>query len=531
MAIARSALQYLGVLPILPPETIRAQRAPTTADLKFSFNTLWVDVPNNDVYMYTNSAAGVANWTLLGASSSSVTDVAHGGTGRATLTDHAIIVGSGTSPVDFVGPGAAGTVLQGAGASADPAFCTATYPSIATGTGTFLRADGTNWLASTATLPNTAAQGDLLYASAANVWSSLAKNATQGMVLTNNGASSAPIWQPAPAGISEGWSNLGMALSGGILSITGETGTVISATNPALVKFNSKATPGTIKSIAITTAPVGLTATELTSGTFGTTAATAWANAMPFFIYAVLNSAETAVSFFCSRNPCAQITPSTVYKASTIASVTSQQNFFGFDSAATSADYQSQPCVRVGSFRMVKSAGDAWTIQTLGSGVGGIGDGIGNYDENAYWVFPTGQNGAASGTYVSNANTTNPTFQTGSYAYQLGNDGAVDVLMSFTTINTNGNGANNIYIHIPLDNVESNISTPPGFFRMTTLVGGLQNVMCAYRAASNANYYELVNLASATLTAGAFVSASNVTGATFGSVSFDITYQAFTGNG
>ncbi len=51
---------------------------------------------------------------------------------------------------------ATGKVLQGQGVGTANDFSTATYPSIATGTGKILRADGTNWVASTATYPDTA---------------------------------------------------------------------------------------------------------------------------------------------------------------------------------------------------------------------------------------------------------------------------------------------------------------------------------------------------------------------------------------
>lgn len=506
-------------------------RAPTTTDTQYPYMYTVRDSTTNKIYWHVGTNSSGAIWDEVALAPGGVVPVADGGTGVATITNHGIVVGQGTSPIATVGPAASGTILQGAGGSADPAFSTATYPSTATGTGTFLRADGTNWLASTATLPNTAAQGDLLYASADDVWSSLAKNATQGMMLTNNGTNSAPMWQPAPAGISEGWSNLGVALAGGILSIVGETGTVISSTNPAIVKFNSKATPGTIKTLTLTTAPVGLTETELTSATFGTTAATAWADAMPFFLYAVLDSAETAVSFFISRNPCAQVTPATVYKAGTVASVTSQLNFFGLDSAATSANYASQPCVRVGSFRMVKSAGDAWTIQTLGSGLGGIGDGIGNYDENTYWVFPTGQDGARAGTYFNtdDAMDTIPTFLTGNYTYQLGNDGSVDIFMTFASVDTPGvsNATASLKFMLPLDNIEANISSPPGWFRYTTTIGNIQNPCMCLRDndAVNGNFYTLWDI-----TGAAFVIAGDIA-ATESNISCDITYQAFSGNG
>lgn len=54
--------------------------------------------------------------------------VTKGGTGVATLTAHAVLLGEGTSNVSSVGPGSAGQILLGAG-SADPAFITPTAGS------------------------------------------------------------------------------------------------------------------------------------------------------------------------------------------------------------------------------------------------------------------------------------------------------------------------------------------------------------------------------------------------------------------
>ncbi len=89
----------------------------------------------NDVTTFTQAVGVILNSLIYNeqitrtsqdtyevAASGGTVDVADGGTGRNTLTDHALLVGSGTSPVDFVGPGAVGAVLQGAGSSADPAF-------------------------------------------------------------------------------------------------------------------------------------------------------------------------------------------------------------------------------------------------------------------------------------------------------------------------------------------------------------------------------------------------------------------------
>lgn len=102
------------------------------------------------------------------------------------VTNHAVIVGGSTSStLTNVGPTAtAGQVLQSAGSSADPAFSTATFPATATGTGTILRADGTNWVATTATYPATTTVSQLLYSSATNVVGGLA-TANNGTLVTS----------------------------------------------------------------------------------------------------------------------------------------------------------------------------------------------------------------------------------------------------------------------------------------------------------------------------------------------------------
>lgn len=90
-----------------------------------------------------------------------------GGTGVPTVTG--VLTGNGTSPitgsavdqydvlvggasnaVGSVGPGSAGQVLQSGGASANPAYSTATYPATAGTNGTFLQSNGTNFVNSTA---------------------------------------------------------------------------------------------------------------------------------------------------------------------------------------------------------------------------------------------------------------------------------------------------------------------------------------------------------------------------------------------
>ena len=92
-----------------------------------------------------------------------------------------------------------GKVLQGAGVGVASTFSTATYPSTATGTGTLLRADGTNWTVTTSTYPTTNAVSTLLYASASNVMSALA-TANRGVLVTSSAGVPSILASPAATG-------------------------------------------------------------------------------------------------------------------------------------------------------------------------------------------------------------------------------------------------------------------------------------------------------------------------------------------
>lgn len=103
--------------------------------------------------------------------------------GLSTANNGTLVTSSTGVPSILAGPGTTGNVLQ-SNAAAAPSFSTATYPSTATGTGTILRADGTNWAATTATYPATVTVSNILYASASNVVSGLA-TAASGVLITD----------------------------------------------------------------------------------------------------------------------------------------------------------------------------------------------------------------------------------------------------------------------------------------------------------------------------------------------------------
>ncbi len=81
--------------------------------------------------------------------------VANGGTGRATLTNHGVLVGAATTAITQLGVGTNGQVLIGA-TSADPAFATLTSTgssiTYTTGANT-LNLDVNNWVAPTSFTP------------------------------------------------------------------------------------------------------------------------------------------------------------------------------------------------------------------------------------------------------------------------------------------------------------------------------------------------------------------------------------------
>jgi hypothetical protein len=66
---------YLGVTPGTPPNMVVLDRAPTTKDYRnYSLGDLWLDQPNQDLFVLVSKALGAGTWLPLGGQAGNVND-------------------------------------------------------------------------------------------------------------------------------------------------------------------------------------------------------------------------------------------------------------------------------------------------------------------------------------------------------------------------------------------------------------------------------------------------------------------------
>ena len=197
------------------------------------------------------------NWNLLG--SGSITTSGSGSTLTTQLTgltNHAVLVGAGTTTITKVGPTAtAGQVLQSAGAAADPAFSTATYPSTTT-INQILYSSATNVVSGLAT-----ANRGVLTTGATGV-PVITALATDGQVIIGSTAgvpAAATLTAGTGISITNASNSITIAVNGSIVgeTITGNTGGAIS---PSAGNWNTLGTG------SITIAGAGSTLTTQLTG-------------------------------------------------------------------------------------------------------------------------------------------------------------------------------------------------------------------------------------------------------------------------
>ncbi|MHB1059994.1 MAG: hypothetical protein ACYC0F_19195 [Rhodanobacter sp.] len=103
------------------PPPIIAKRDPTTSDTGYLESQIWINELTPAFWVNGGDSNALAQWIIGGTGTTAVNAVVNGGTGRATLTNHGVLVGAGTTAITQLAVAATGTVLAGV-SGADPAF-------------------------------------------------------------------------------------------------------------------------------------------------------------------------------------------------------------------------------------------------------------------------------------------------------------------------------------------------------------------------------------------------------------------------
>ncbi|MDX1532829.1 MAG: hypothetical protein R3230_01330 [Nitrosopumilaceae archaeon] len=242
--------------------------------------------------------------------------------------------------------------------------------------------------------------------------------------------------------------NLSISYSSPTLSVQSADGSALSSTNIASCAFNE--TDGTIIRINKTSNE----SIEDASGTsnivgnlFGTTTSRAWGNVLPFYLYAVCNDNRDEWHIFLSRMPHHTKAPASTEIGTPASAIADKNISFFCLSSITTTEYDGNPATLIGCIRATKDASDDWTFATMTTA-----DGIGRFHEGTMFTFPTGQNGAASGSYMTNlVASTLPTFASQVYTYTVKISGVVYLRCNAVTVNNTPAGTDTIFLSLPID--------------------------------------------------------------------------------
>lgn len=244
----------------------------------------------------------------------------------------------------------------------------------------------------------------------------------------------------AKNGVQPGVSNLGISYNAGTgtFTVTGSNGTALSATNPAYITLQSK-TAGRLVTVSLTADQSFIDdngASQIIGNTFGLTSGVAFASDIPFFLYAVLDDTESSIAFMISRYPNTAVSPVAAKIGKSGSAVASTAGSFFSLANVTVADYESNPCLSIGSFRMRMSNLDDWTVQTLSNK-----DGIGEFQQGVQFGSVTGQFGNATGSFFKSNGGTAPIWDQQAWVYYLTRDNRCNFNGAFTNNTTPGAGA------------------------------------------------------------------------------------------
>jgi hypothetical protein len=264
-----------------------------------------------------------------------------------------------------------------------------------------------------------------------------------------------------PGGPTSGASNLGIKYSGGTFSICAKDGTDLSATNPGYVTLPLVASPGLMKTITLTDNRqfIDSTGVSTVAGMYwGTTSSVGWNKDMPFYIYAIMKDSDDDVAIAIGRSPANEVSYASANIGVSGATVTTNHNsFFLLDvktgpTTPTVGDYDENPSVLIGSFRMrkVASAANDWTVQALDDT-----DGIDRFNFGTLWDMPTGVNGATTGTFFQTTTGTQPIFTSQRVNYTMERNGNSAIQHEHNGISTYGAGAGLLRPTNPFSTIQS----------------------------------------------------------------------------
>ncbi len=183
--------------------------------------------------------------------------LADGGTGKALTASNGGIVYTDDDSMEILAGTATANKMLLSGSSTTPTWSTATIPSTAGALNTRLKSDGTNYVASTTTLPDTGTSGKLIRGDGTNYvesTSTFANTYSASSLLYSNGANTV-------TGLNTG--------NNGILATDGSGVPSITASLPSAVVANITSLPGVTK-------PTVQEFTTGTAATYTTPAGAAW---------------------------------------------------------------------------------------------------------------------------------------------------------------------------------------------------------------------------------------------------------------
>lgn len=202
----------------------------------------------SDLFTALNNIAANLGRLVAQTALEVVVPVDKGGTGDISLTAHGVLIGQGTNPVVVTSPGAVGTVLAGAGASADPVF-SATLSGLTSVEATTVSAGLSGTAGAFDVFPATASKGKTEFTGADNIGNTTttirtaAQAGTRTYTIPDEGGSASFLLTAASLG-----TNGLIAYPLALLGFKNGDGTTLAA-SASSGKFGISLTPGTSEAL------------------------------------------------------------------------------------------------------------------------------------------------------------------------------------------------------------------------------------------------------------------------------------------